>query len=116
MSFDDCQAITVITGEDRSMILRVVDKLTQEPLDVTAATAINARFKNANQTILTKTLSLGVTIVSGPAGKIKVDLSVAETALLNVRDDQDFEVEFVIAGKTTVVQFLKAISVKSRVV
>lgn len=116
MSFDECQTISVITGEDRSMILRIVDKLTQEPLDITGATAINARFKNADQSVLTKTLTAGVTIVNGPAGKVKVDLAVEETTLLNVRDDQDFEVEFVIAGKKTVVQFLKSISVKSRVV
>lgn len=120
MNFEENGSITVIAGEDRMMILRIVDKLTQEPFDLTAASAINARFKNADQTVLIKNLTAGVAIVSAPAGKISVSLSATETALLNVRENQSFEVEFVIGtgavAKLTVVQFIEALTVRGRVV
>ena len=120
MNCDDSGTSTVIQGEDRDLILRIVDKLTQIPFDLTQATAINARFAKADGTRLIKTVGNGVTIISAPAGKIDVFLSAAETALLVAREEQSFEVEIVVgtglSSRITVVQFLKALTVRGRAV
>lgn len=113
--------VTIIKGEDRDILLRITDKATSQPFDLTAANAINARFKNQDDTVLIKPLQTGsVSIISAPSGKISVSLSAAETALLKAKEAQDFEVEISIgtppSAKLTVVQFLQALTVKSRVV
>jgi hypothetical protein len=113
--------VTVIKGEDRDILLRIVDKATDQPFDLTNASAINARFKNEDGTILVKALAAGsVSVVSAPSGKVQVSLAAAETALMKAREAQDFEIEIVIGSgstsKLTVVQFLQALTVKSRVV
>ncbi|QMV49904.1 MAG: hypothetical protein [Mu-like cryoconite phage AB09] len=120
MSCENEGFITVIQGEDRDIFLRVVDKASEQPFDLTNASAINARFKNADGTVLIKSLTDTVLVVSGPAGKIKVGLSLVDTALLKAKENQDFEIEITVgtgaSARKTVVQFLKAMTVKSRVV
>lgn len=116
----DPQIVTIIQGEDRDLFLRIVDKKTQQPFDLTAASAINARFKNADDSVLVKSISTGVTIISAAAGKIAVTILKTESILLKPREAQNFEIEVVIgigaSAKLSVVQFIEALTVKSRVV
>lgn len=114
------QVVTIIQGEDRDLFLRIVDKATNQPFDLTNASAVNARFKNADGTVLTKILGGGVSIVSALSGKITVSVYSPESILLKAREAQDFEIEIVLGlggtARLTVVQFLAALTVRARVV
>lgn len=117
---DTAQVVTIVQGEDRDVYLRIIDKKTEEAFDLTNASAINARFKNADDSVLVKTLSTGVSKVASTSGKIAVSITASESLLLKAREAQDFELEIMIgagsASKITVVQFLQSLTVKSRVV
>lgn len=117
---DQNETATIVQGEDKTLYLRVVDKLTQDPLDLTNASQITARFKNADASVLSVNLSSGVAIVAATSGKISVSLTLAQTALLLARENQSFEIEITMGtgsvAKLSVVQFIHALSVRSRVV
>jgi hypothetical protein len=114
------QILSIISGEDKTFMLRIIDAASQIPFDLTNASAIDLRLKKADNTVLVVSLGAGVTVESALGGKIQVVLPKTSTALLNVRDRQDFEVEITIgtgnSAVLTVVQFLKVLSVKARVV
>lgn len=44
--------INIVKGEDRVLVMRVVDEKTQEPFDLTGYTKITAQFKKSNNTLL----------------------------------------------------------------
>lgn len=109
--------IELIKGEDKEFVVRIVRSDTEEPFDLTGVAEIKARFKKADGTALEKLYTATeVVIVSALGGKIKVILSDADTVLLEEREQQDVEIEIFRAGITTIVQLLKVLSVRSRIV
>lgn len=91
---DSCtpEFFTVITDEDRTLPLQLLKK-NNRPYSLAGATAIKARFVNADNTILEVTLAGGaIAIVDSAAGRITVTLTDAQVALLKVKDRQDFDI------------------------
>lgn len=82
-----------------------LDQDTKLPFDLTAASAIQAKFLNADGSFLTLSLSGGLSILS-PAvlGQVQVTIEAAETALLQY-GMVSMEIVMVVAGSTYVVQF-----------
>lgn len=117
---EQSQVVTIVQGEDRDLFLRIVDKATDLPFDLTNASQISARFKNLDESVLVKNLTSGVSVVSPLGGKIAVSILSAESVLLKPREAQDFEVEITVgtgtSARLTVVQFLQALTIRSRVV
>lgn len=101
--------IQIVQGEDKNLVIRIVDKDTQEPYDLTGAT-IEARLPGVSG-VLSKDLSSGISVVSALGGKIQIALSEVDTAALKADSLQDFEIEVTKAGQTSIVQFLKALTV-----
>jgi len=111
---DTSKEVTLVAGSDRNLILRVVVKETDEPLDLTGATGIKARFQKEDDTVLEKILASGVTVLNALTGKIQVALTDADTALLKVGEKQGFEVEIDIGAQKSIVQFKEVLTVIAR--
>lgn len=108
---------TIIQGEDRDLKFRVSDE-NGGSFDITAASEITASLKNADLTILelTKTGG-GVTISDGPAGKFYITISELESAALPASSKPaSITVEFVIAGRSRIVNFLDSILIEKKAV
>ncbi len=83
-------ALKIRQGEDKDVVITLIDEDTELPIDVSLATEITVRFMKTDGTVLAKLLSLAaVTIISGPGGKIKAALSDTETAALKVTASGD---------------------------
>ena len=64
----DCECIntnqvTIIKGSDREILIRIVIEESQEPFNLTGATAIKAIFVKSDGGKLEKTIASGVTVV-----------------------------------------------------
>jgi len=112
----------IVKGEDRSMPLRfVIDSNCNPdcepfPLPTPATTEIIAKFLAAAGGCVEIKLSDGdITIVSEAGGKILIEISATNSALLQVSDKQDFEVEITQSGKKTISQILGCLTVKDSV-
>lgn len=112
------QTFTIVRGEDKEIIVRLIDKETHDPitLDVTV-TEIVAKFQGDGQTI-TKTLTLsgGITVVTAATGKFKIVLTDTDTLLLAVGKNKSFEVVVTKSGIVSIVQFLSILEVNDSVV
>lgn len=109
--------LSVIRESDREFSVRVTIKETGAPFDLTGVTQIKAYFPKADGTALEKNMtpSGAISVLSACAGKIKITLSEADTALLNVGEAQSFEVEIQIGTNTSIIQFVEALNVIDRV-
>ena len=119
MNCEQSGLLNLVQGEDRNFNLRLVTRESELPLDLTTASAINARFLKQDGTVLVKVLGQGTTVASATGGKVNVVLTAADTAALKKGEGQDFEVEIVLGtgpGLLTVVQFLRALNVYPRAV
>lgn len=108
---------TVIQGEDKALNVQLLDAMNQNaPVDLTNVAEIEAIFLKADGQPLTKTLTGGGVVVSQPlAGRIRVLLSSADTALLALTQADRitrFELRFTIGGKTTIVPLPDSILVQ----
>jgi hypothetical protein len=103
--------LTIIQGEDRTLALRVANA-DQSPYDLTGATAIKARFKKSDGTVLEKT----GTATDAHAGRISVVLAAADTNLLLVGPRQDFSLVVEKPAGKRKVNFRRAISVEKEAV
>lgn len=78
--------LKIVQGEDRVLNLHLTEEDSGADYNLTGATEITVKFKNADLSVLTRTYTAsgGVTIVSAVAGKIEIALTDAQTALLYV--------------------------------
>lgn len=108
----------IILGEDKNVIVELTNTKTAKPIDLTAATEIEAILINADDTCLHKKLStFGITLISGPFGKFQINLSAAETALLALSPEDGYSsirVEFTIGGKKTIANLTDVVQVINR--
>jgi hypothetical protein len=114
--------LNLIQSTDATFGVRLVDRSTGDPFDLTAYGTIQAIFLNADcsKTIATTPASGGITVISAQAGRMSVSLSAAQTALLPTGDGQSFEVALYQNFGTTgqivnVVQFLEVLNVDPRI-
>lgn len=109
----------IVRGEDKSLILRLISKTTEEPIDLTLADEIESIFLNEDGTCQHYNTTMGnLVVVSAAAGKCRVDLPASGTALLapNNFDGsyQGMETHVVISGKTTIVNQPNSLDIQSR--
>lgn len=115
MGISEKKTFELEQGEDKNIVVHLIDRDTDEPVDLTGASGVKARFRKADGTVLEKTLASGVSILSIAGAKVQVALTDAETALLMVGDKQDFEVEPTVGTNTTIVKFERALTVKAKI-
>lgn len=108
------ETYNIVSGEDKEfdVVLKYSDS--EKPFNLTGASSIKAKFLKSNGSILEKTLSNGITIISSEGGLIKVRLEDTDTAQLKIGEEMSFELEVVIGQDTTIVQFEKVFSIKQR--
>lgn len=99
MGICDKKIHQVDQGEDAVIDAHLIDEETGDPLDLTGATALKARFKKTDGTVLELTLAGGAVAVLSIAGaKVRVTISDANSALLLAGDRHDFEIEATLAS------------------
>jgi hypothetical protein len=110
--------ITIIRGSDRTfsvLINYTCGGNDPQPFDLSGTTEIKAIFPNADGTTVVETLTSGrVTITSPFAGKIKIFIPDGDTSLLNVGENQSFEIELHAGAIINIVQFLGMLNVVDR--
>lgn len=108
----------IIKGSDRPLKIQIVEvdeSGIERPVDLSTATEIKACFKNADETDAVFTLTGGKVVREAGAGGIfSVVWEEAETDLLKSGSRQSFEVQYIIGGNTSIVQFEQALTVKER--
>lgn len=107
--------LTVVKGEEKEILIDVLNETTGKPYDLTDSDEIEVIFKKASG-VLTKTYteSGGVTIVDAKLGELKVTLSEANTAEL--KEDSAATIEVVIEkdGVTKILQIERALKIVRR--
>lgn len=120
MNLEQCvpQIPVVIMGEDKFLDVKLLSQLSGDPIDLSAATEIQAILLKADSTYLIKKLSTaGITLVSGPGGHFQIILTQIESALLRpspLGAYSDLEIHFTIAGLLTIVLLPNSVSIVSK--
>lgn len=112
MSCEDlqCSKWKLIKGEDfDGRIFLLQDCADDQPFNLTGATVFDVAFLKDDDTVLIKSLLMGVTILSAEAGQVKVLLTDADTALLKAGTDLDVECHIVLPGGVDKIVKLSAI-------
>ena len=108
----------IYQGADKTLDIFLTSQTSGDPVDITAATEIEAIFLNTDGTFLEKKLTTaGIAIISGPGGHFQIYLAAADTALLAVSASggySDVEIHLVIGGKTTIVVLSNAVNILAR--
>ncbi len=106
--------IKIIQGEDRDLVLNLVDENSGENFDLTGWAADKAIFKAADGTNIEK-IGGDVTI-NAPAelGKVTVNLSDTDTSAMATSEGASFELEISMGTETRIVQFVEALEIISR--
>jgi hypothetical protein len=107
--------IEVISGQTKIINVYAFKKSTNEPLDLTAATQIEAVFKKSDDTLLTLNLSGGVSRVSDLGGKFRVTISTTNTGALKQDEKQDWEIAITFASEKYIYQFKECLDVNPRI-
>ena len=103
----------VIRGEERELEFRIVDG-DGNPLAVGAPAEMVARFRNADDTILSKTKTGGgVLITNDDRGEFKVKFNEAESKLFDLVERKTMIIDRTIGTVTRKIRFLNALTVES---
>lgn len=107
------EILKIIRGENKLITVTLVD-VTNQPIDLTGVTEVDAVFLKEDGSCLHKKLSLAeITLISEPGGKFSIILLPADTQLLKLSSDEysDIEIRYTIAGVITYVQLKGVIQV-----
>lgn len=101
-----------VLGSDVALKVQIIDRYTNQPHNVSGATAASACFPNSDGTVLTKTMAGGaISVLDGPEGLFQVHLTRAETPLLMPGDNESWQFQFVdAAAQMTIVTFDQQLS------
>lgn len=101
----------IIQGSDRTLQLTMRDS-NGDGIDLTNETEITVRFKKTDGTWLEKTMTgSDVTVTNAKLGKISVDLTDTETALIEAGQKVDFHVYLDNGTDRRIVRFNQQIDV-----
>ena len=81
--------------------------------DLAGVTALSCCFLNDDGTELSLALGSGITIIQAAAGKLVLELTAAQTALLAVTDHETLELSITKVGDPVKLQIQDAYSVKA---
>ncbi len=113
------QEVIVIKGSDRPLKIQLVEVDEcgiERPVDLTSTTEIKACFYKQDGTLLELTETGGkISKEVGASGILSVDWDETQTDSLRQAERQSFEVEYVIATKTSIAQFENILTVKARI-
>jgi len=113
------QEVIVIKGSDRPLKLQLVEVDEcgiERPVDLSSTTEIKACFYKSDGTLLELTETGGkISKEAGASGIMSIDWDEADTDSLRTGAQQSFEVEYVIATKTSIAQFENILTVKDRI-
>lgn len=116
MSIFEKKFFNIERGEDKNIDVYLVDKDSGEPIDLTGASEIKARFRKSDGTVLEKLMTTsGVSVLSIAGAKVRAILSEADTTSLLADANQDFEFESVVSGVTNIFKFERALTVKAKI-
>lgn len=101
--------VELYQGEDRSFGMKVRDHH-DDPVDLTGATGVTVTFPGTTTPVVCD-LTDGVTVVAGTLGKLTVEISAANTALMKVGKNQSFTVEYELDGLITARRLVRALTV-----
>lgn len=105
---------SIYLGDAKTMNLKAVfSGQGGDPLDLSACTEIVINLPKADGTTLQLKLSLTQVVIVSPAvlGKFNASISSMNSALLNVGELQDFDVQFTISGQIFTVPYPQSLSV-----
>lgn len=116
MSICEKQKIEIFKGESPIIEISLFNP-DFTVLKLADATEITFSVRDEDGNIISKNLAAGVTIVDPAAGEISVALLEAETNLLKIGDNQDFEVaiDFSSGAPKRIAFFERTLEVKSRI-
>jgi hypothetical protein len=107
--------LTVIRGTDRKFRVFLKHQSTQEPVDLTACTSLEALFVDEDGAIQKRTEANGqITYANKAAGLFDVKIDRAFTATLKIAERQTFQIEAVVGGDTFRVNFIEMLTVEAK--
>lgn len=85
----------LIQGADRTLVVRLIDRVNGEPVDLTAVSVIEFRFLNADGTVLSlksNDPTVPVAVLVAKAGKLSCNVTKAQSALLMAQRPAGFTI------------------------
>ena len=116
LSINQNSCFNIIVGfKPRAMIVRLIDPVTGDPYVLTGVVDITATFLKADGTVLTLTFTNngGITVLDYSTGKIAIQLTAAQTALLQTIQLATLQVSVTFGGDPAACQIQNAYSVLS---
>ena len=123
---DPCspQIPQIIAGADAVLDVKLINQQTGDPLDLSAATEIEAILLNADNSFLELKLSLSqIVLISGPGGHFQIIIPAASSALLALSpvpspsvpaSNSDMEIHLTIGGKLTIINLIGVVTIVAR--
>ena len=107
--------IEIVQGEGRRLYLGIQED-NGSPFDLTEMTAMQVWFKNTDGTYLELTYADGEIAVYGDAtrGEVYVDITAAQSALLEVCNNADFQGDVTLTGEARRIIWENILTVKAR--
>lgn len=103
--------VNIIQGGQQQLVVRLVDKVTGDPYNLTGATAITTCFQNTDGTELMLGLGTGITVLAATFGKLQISLTAAQTEALKVVVLAILEIAVTFSGDPIKVQIENAYNV-----
>ena len=105
-------AVEIFKNRDNDFTVRLLNKTTGDPLDLSTATAITIELPNADGSTLELALALGITLVgTGVLGKFQVSVTEAQSALLAEVTNETICGSYTIASKKRGYRVLNSLSI-----
>ena len=108
---DIAKPAQIIQGGAVSIVVRLINRQTNDPFDLTGLTALTCCFQNSDGTELMLSLTSGLSVLTAVLGKIQLSLSAAQTTLLNEVEQATLELTLTFAGDPIKVQIPNAYTV-----
>jgi hypothetical protein len=100
------QQVTFIQGEDVEFLVQLKNKKDGGALSLSGVDEITARFKNTDGSVLEVTKTAGQVIVTGETcGDIQIELTDAQTALLEATEEGNMEILVDVDGDVSIHQY-----------
>lgn len=110
---------TIIQGSDRTISVRLIQETNGEPFDLSGATLLEFRFRNADGSVLSlKSTDAGspVQVISATLGKLLCVLTAAQTVLLKPLNPSPFSIKVTQPEGVTIVNLPTQLAVEAEAI
>lgn len=104
-------SVEIFKDRDNDFTVRILNKTTGDPLDLSLATAITLELPKADGTDLILSLGSGITLVSGVLGKFTVSVTKVQSATLKEIANGTVCGSYTIAAKERGYRILNALTI-----